>query len=104
MNFIPTIPNSLEQHWMPFTANRHFKANPRILTRSEDMYFTTDNGVKVIDGSASLFSVFAAHSRRENAEAVTEDLPTLEYARRIKLCSQASSEVPHPTHMQRPAE
>ena len=32
MNVIPPIPNSLEQHWMPFTSNRHFKANPRILT------------------------------------------------------------------------
>ncbi|MGF1631177.1 MAG: aspartate aminotransferase family protein [Kiloniellaceae bacterium] len=93
MNFIPPIPNSLEQHWMPFTANRHFKANPRILTRAEGMYFTTDHGDKVIDGSAGLFCVAAGHGRREIAEAVTEALTTLDYAPPFQFGHPASFEV-----------
>src|SRR3546814_10963252 len=93
MNFIPPIPNSLEQHWMPFTANRHFKANPRILTRAEGMYFTTDHGDKVIDGSAGLFCVAAGHGRREIAEAVNEALPTLDSAPPFQFGHPASFEV-----------
>ena len=93
MNFIPPIPNSLEQHWMPFTANRHFKANPRILTRAEGMYFTTDHGDKVIDGSAGLFCVAAGHGRREIAEAVNEALTTLDYAPPFQFGHPASFEV-----------
>src|SRR3546814_11483850 len=92
MNFIPPIPNSLEQHWMPFTANRHFKANPRILTRAEGMYFTTDHGDKVIDGSAGLFCVAAGHGRREIAEAVNEALTTLDYAPPFQFGHPASFE------------
>ena len=30
--------NSLEAHWMPFSANRDFKKNPRMVVKSEGMY------------------------------------------------------------------
>src|SRR3546814_3785226 len=77
MNFIPPIPNSLEQHWMPFTANRHFKANPRILTRAEGVYFTTDHGDKVIDGSSGLFCV---DHRSEEHTSELQSLMSTSYA------------------------
>ncbi|WP_340119040.1 aspartate aminotransferase family protein [Pelagibius sp. 7325] len=93
MNFIPPIPNSLEQHWMPFTANRHFKANPRILTGAKGMYFTTDHGNQVIDGSAGLFCVAAGHGRPEIAAAVNEALTTLDYAPPFQFGHPASFEV-----------
>ena len=35
-------PNDLEAFWMPFTANRQFKAQPRLLARAEGMHYTTD--------------------------------------------------------------
>jgi beta-alanine--pyruvate transaminase len=93
MNFIPPIPNSLEQHWMPFTANRHFKANPRIINRAEGMYFTNDHGAKIIDGSAGLFCVAAGHGRREIAEAVHEALTTMDYVPPFQFGHPASFEV-----------
>ena len=93
MNVIPPIPNSLEQHWMPFTANRHFKANPRILTGAQGMYFTTDHGDQVIDGSAGLFCVAAGHGRREIAEAVNEALTKMDYAPPFQFGHPASFEV-----------
>ncbi len=52
MSRVANLSNSLEQHWMPFTANRHFKAAPRILTQAEGCYFTTDQGAQVLDGAA----------------------------------------------------
>ena len=93
MNVIPPIPNSLEQHWMPFTANRHFKANPRILTGAEGMYYTTDHGDKVIDGSAGLFCVAAGHGRPEIAEAVNEALTKMDYVPPFQFGHPASFEV-----------
>ncbi|GIL02740.1 MAG: aspartate aminotransferase family protein [Alphaproteobacteria bacterium] len=71
--------NSLEQHWMPFTANRDFKAAPRLITRSEGVYLWNQNGEKLIDGSSGLFNVAAGHGRREIAEAVHAQLLQNDY-------------------------
>jgi beta-alanine--pyruvate transaminase len=76
------IPNTqnLDAFWMPFTANRQFKAEPRLIASAEGMYYTTVDGRKVIDGSAGLWCVNAGHGRREIADAVARQLTTLDYA------------------------
>lgn len=76
------IPNSLrlDAFWMPFTANRQFKAAPRLLTSAEGMHYTTVDGRKVLDGSAGLWCVNAGHGRRQIAAAVERQLTTLDYA------------------------
>ncbi len=70
----------LDAFWMPFTANRQFKANPRLLARAEGMYYWTSDGREVLDGVAGLWCVNAGHGRREITEAVTRQLGTMEYA------------------------
>ena len=45
----------LDAFWMPFTANRQFKAAPRMLVSAKDMHFTTDDGREVLDGIAGLW-------------------------------------------------
>jgi beta-alanine--pyruvate transaminase len=80
MNTVVQLGNSLEQHWMPFTANRDFKAKPRIVTGASGMYYTSDKGDQVIDGSAGLFCVAAGHGRPEIAEAVNKTLLEMDYA------------------------
>ena len=79
---IHQIPNtlSLDAFWMPFTANRQFKAEPRLIAFAEGMHYTTVDGRKVIDGSAGLWCVNAGHGRREIADAVARQLVTLDYA------------------------
>ena len=79
MTEISKMPNSLEEFWMPFTANRDFKANPRLITGAEGMYYTTHRGDKVIDGSSGLFCVAAGHGRKEIAEAAHDVLLELDY-------------------------
>jgi beta-alanine--pyruvate transaminase len=76
------IPNSLrlDAFWMPFTANRQFKATPRLLASAEGMHYTTVDGRKVLDGSAGLWCVNAGHGRRQIAAAVERQLTTLDYA------------------------
>jgi len=70
----------LDAQWMPFTANRQFKAAPRMIVQAAGMYYTSDNGTKVLDGTAGLWCVNAGHSRREIADAVSEQILTLDYA------------------------
>ncbi len=60
----------LDAFWMPFTANRQFKANPRLLTRAEGMYYWSADGRQVLDAVAGLWCVNAGHGRREITEAV----------------------------------
>jgi beta-alanine--pyruvate transaminase len=70
----------LSAYWMPFTANRQFKAAPRIFVGAEGMHFTASDGAKVLDGAAGLWCVNAGHGRREIAQAVERQLLTLDYS------------------------
>jgi beta-alanine--pyruvate transaminase len=76
----PTNQASLENYWMPFTANRQFKAAPRLLASAEGMHYTSVDGRQVLDGTAGLWCVNAGHGRRRIAEAVERQLSTLDYA------------------------
>ena len=69
----------LEHYWMPFTANRDFKANPRIFVSGEGMYYKSHEGKRILDGSSGLFCVAAGHGRREIADAVGKQLMELDY-------------------------
>ena len=76
------LPNELDlsAYWMPFTANRQFKANPRIFVAAEGMHYTTADGRKMLDGTAGLWCVNAGHGRREIAQAVERQIATLDYS------------------------
>ena len=74
------ISNSLDDFWMPFTANRQFKANPRLLESAEGMYFTSSDGRQVLDGTAGLWCCNAGHGRREITEAVSRQIAKLDFA------------------------
>jgi beta-alanine--pyruvate transaminase len=73
-------PAELDAFWMPFTANRQFKANPRLLERADGMYYWTPDGREVLDGVAGLWCVNAGHGRREIADAAAKQLNTMEFA------------------------
>ncbi len=75
----PQAAVSLQSFWMPFSPNKEFKAEPRLFTRAEGMYFYTPENRAVIDASSGLFCVAAGHCRREIAEAVYRQLQTLDF-------------------------
>ena len=74
------IPNSLNEHWMPFTSNKDFKKNPRLITEAKGVYLKTHHGKTQIDASSGLFCNPLGHGRKEITEAVTKQLETLDYA------------------------
>ena len=71
---------NMDNHWLPFTPNRHFRKNPRVFVAAEGMHFTTHDGRKVIDGISSLWCVGAGHNRKPINEAIKRQLDTLDYA------------------------
>jgi beta-alanine--pyruvate transaminase len=70
----------LSAYWMPFTANRQFKAAPRMLVSASGMYYRADDGREILDGTAGLWCVNAGHARVEIADAVRHQLMSLDYA------------------------
>src|SRR5262252_1264609 len=70
----------LESFWMPFTANRQFKAAPRIFVSAHDMHYTTEDGRKVLDGTATLWCVNAGHCRPRIVEAIRRQAGELDFA------------------------
>ncbi|MCE8420810.1 aspartate aminotransferase family protein [Rhodovulum sulfidophilum] len=73
-------PNDLSAFWMPFTANRQFKAAPRMLVGAEGMYYRTADGRQVLDGTAGLWCCNAGHCRPKITEAVQKQVAELDYA------------------------
>lgn len=66
--------------WMPFTANRDFKANPRIINRAEGMYCYSDQNTQLLDATAGLWCVNAGHGRKEIGEAMAKQVTELDYS------------------------
>jgi len=73
------IPNSLNEHWMPFSANRDFKKNPRLIVEAKGVYLKTHEGDTLIDASSGLFCNPLGHGREEIAEAVGNQLRELDF-------------------------
>ena len=73
-------PKQLDSHWMPFTGNREFKKNPRIITSAEGNYYTSSDGRKIFDGLSGLWTCGAGHSRPEISEAVSQQVRNLDYS------------------------
>jgi len=70
----------LDAHWMPFTANREFKANPRMMMGASGCYYTDSNGKQIFDGLSGLWCCGLGHGRTELTEAVSRQMATLDYS------------------------
>ena len=70
----------MDNHWLPFTANRNFIKAPRVFVKADGMVFTTHDGKEVLDGISSLWCVGLGHNRAPINEAIKRQLDTLDYA------------------------
>lgn len=77
---LDSLPNNLDALWMPFTANRQFKADPRLLTAAKDMHYTSADGRQVLDGTAGLWCCNAGHCRPKITEAIQHQVAEMDYA------------------------
>ena len=80
-----TTVNDLEPYWMPFTANRQFKAAPRMLVSARDMHYTADDGRQVLDGVAGMWCVNAGHGRSKIVDAIKAQAERMDYATAFQM-------------------
>lgn len=73
-------PNALNAYWMPFTANRAFKARPRLFSGASGMYLSTPDGRSILDATSGLYCVNAGHGRPEIVAAIQKSAATLDFA------------------------
>ena len=71
---------NLDNYWLPFTANKNFKSNPRLLTSAEGMYYKTQDGREILDAIAGLWCTNAGHCHPKIVEAVQKQVAELDYA------------------------
>ena len=83
----------LDAHWMPFTGNRQFKAQPRMIVGGQGAYYTDATGRKIFDGLSGLWCCGLGHGRREIAEAIGRAANTLDYAPAFHFGHPASFEL-----------
>ncbi len=71
---------SMDAYWMPFTANRQFKKEPRMLAKASGMHYWTPEGREILDACAGLWCVNAGHSRPRIVKAITEQAAEMDFA------------------------
>jgi beta-alanine--pyruvate transaminase len=86
-------PAQLEAYWMPFTANRQFKANPRLFARAEGMHYWTRDGRKILDGFAGLWCCNAGHGRKPIVEAIQRQAATMDYSPAFQMGHEGAFEL-----------
>ena len=80
----------LAAHWMPYTGNRQFKADPRLIVGAQGVYFTSHDGRQIFDGLSGLWCSGLGHGRREIAEAIGRAAQQLDYAPAFQFGHPAS--------------
>ncbi|MDT0603897.1 aspartate aminotransferase family protein [Thalassotalea castellviae] len=85
----------LDAHWMPFTGNRQFKKDPRIIVSAKGNYYTDSQGRKIFDGLSGLWTCGAGHSRPEITEAISKQAKELDYSPAFQFGHKKSFELAH---------
>ncbi|MET3119908.1 beta-alanine--pyruvate transaminase [Undibacterium sp. GrIS 1.8] len=73
-------PLNTEHFWMPFSANRQYKAKPRLMVAAEGMHYTTDDGRQILDGTAGLWCVNAGHGHPHIVKAIQTQAARMDFA------------------------
>jgi beta-alanine--pyruvate transaminase len=71
--------DQFDAHWMPFSGNREFKKNPRMIVAAEGRYLTAADGRQIFDGLSGLWTTGLGHCRSEISKAISEQTATLDF-------------------------
>ena len=83
----------MDAHWMPFTANRDFKAAPRIITRASGHHYTASDGRQIYDLFAGLWTTGLGHCHPKIVEAVQAKVATLDYSIGFQVANDRAFEL-----------
>ncbi len=85
--------NTLDAYWMPFTANRDFKANPRVISGASGHYYTTDDGAKLYDTFSGLWTSGIGHCHPRIVAAVQKQVAELDYCMSFQVTNNKAIEL-----------
>jgi beta-alanine--pyruvate transaminase len=88
-----TIANTMASYWMPFTANRQYKAAPRTLVGADGLYYKSDDGREILDGVAGLWCCNAGHNDPRIVEAIRAQAGVLDFAPSFQIGHPAAFEL-----------
>ncbi len=69
-----------QAHWMPFSANRNFHKDPRMIVGAKGSYLIDSAGCEVYDSLSGLWTCGAGHTLPEIQQAVSTQLSKLDYS------------------------
>ncbi|MDC5486703.1 aspartate aminotransferase family protein [Acinetobacter baumannii] len=69
-----------QAHWMPFSANRNFAKDPRMIVGAKGLYLIDDSGREIFDSLSGLWTCGAGHTLPEIQQAVNVQLGQLDYS------------------------
>ncbi|MFV5440577.1 aspartate aminotransferase family protein [Acinetobacter oleivorans] len=69
-----------QAHWMPFSANRNFHKDPRMIVGAKGSYLIDSTGREVYDSLSGLWTCGAGHTLPEIQQAVSTQLSKLDYS------------------------
>ncbi|WP_449221963.1 aminotransferase class III-fold pyridoxal phosphate-dependent enzyme [Tistrella mobilis] len=87
---IRLAPNDLQPYWMPFSANRAFKADPRLFVAASGMYYTTADGRQILDAMAGLWCVNAGHNQPRIVRAIQDQAARMDYVSSFQMSHPAA--------------
>ena len=85
-----TRPEAMSAYWMPFTANRDFKSNPRLMVSAQGMYYRDVDGNQILDGTAGLWCVPLGHAQPKLVKAVQDMIGQLDYSPSFQMAHPAA--------------
>jgi beta-alanine--pyruvate transaminase len=81
----PVSESQLDAYWMPFTANRRFKADPYFIVGAQGMHYLMSDGRKMLDAIAGLWCVNAGHRHPKISDAIKQQVDVLDYASSFQM-------------------
>jgi len=84
---------NLDAYWMPFTANRDFKANPRVISGASGHYYSTEDGTKLYDTFSGLWTSGIGHCHPKIVAAVQQQVATLDYCMTFQVTNNKAIEL-----------
>ncbi len=76
---------NIDAYWMPFTANRDFKKQPRIITGASGHHYTAADGARIYDTFSGLWTSGLGHCHPKIVEAVQQQVATLDYCMTFQM-------------------
>ncbi len=87
MNMNTRLHNELDlgAYWLPFTANRAYRAAPRLLTGAAGMHYRDDAGRELLDGISGLWCCNVGHCHPKIVEAIRRQAGEMDYATAFQI-------------------